>query len=116
MPAIRAVYRNYRNNRLAGVPRPSEKGTADTERDPRTNMKSAAMMWDFWSLNPESLHQVTMLFSDRGLLRAMRVPGWRLRDRLLRAMRARSRLGVGHLAHPRDACIAPRATHASHPS
>src|SRR5688572_14412605 len=24
------------------------------------------MMWDFWSLNPESLHQVTMLFSDRG--------------------------------------------------
>jgi len=29
-------------------------------------MKSPAMMWDFWSLNPESLHQVTMLFSDRG--------------------------------------------------
>jgi catalase len=24
-------------------------------------------MWDFWSLSPESLHQVTMLFSDRGL-------------------------------------------------
>jgi catalase len=25
------------------------------------------MQWDFWSLNPESLHQVTILFSDRGL-------------------------------------------------
>ena len=24
-------------------------------------------MWDFWSLSPESLHQVTTLFSDRGL-------------------------------------------------
>lgn len=36
------------------------------KRDPRTNTKSPAMMWDFWSLNPESLHQVTMLMSDRG--------------------------------------------------
>ena len=24
------------------------------------------MMWDFWSRAPESLHQVTILFSDRG--------------------------------------------------
>ncbi|MET6998125.1 catalase [Chitinophaga defluvii] len=36
------------------------------KRDPRTNCKSATMMWDFWSLNPESLHQVTTLMSDRG--------------------------------------------------
>ena len=36
------------------------------KRDPQTNLKSPTMMWDFWSLNPESLHQVTMLFSDRG--------------------------------------------------
>jgi len=36
------------------------------KRDPQTNLKSAAMMWDFWSRAPESLHQVTMLFSDRG--------------------------------------------------
>jgi catalase len=28
------------------------------KRDPRTNLKSPTMMWDFWSLNPESLHQV----------------------------------------------------------
>ena len=36
------------------------------KRDPQTNLKSPAMMWDFWSLSPESLHQVTVLFSDRG--------------------------------------------------
>lgn len=36
------------------------------KRDPFTNMKSPTMMWDFWSLNPESLHQVLILMSDRG--------------------------------------------------
>lgn len=36
------------------------------KRDPQTNLKSPTMMWDFWSSAPESLHQVTMLFSDRG--------------------------------------------------
>ena len=36
------------------------------KRDPQTNLKSAQMMWDFWSRAPESLHQVTTLFSDRG--------------------------------------------------
>jgi catalase len=36
------------------------------KRDPYTNMKSPTMMWDFWSLNPESLHQVLILMSDRG--------------------------------------------------
>nr|HPJ06329.1 catalase [Bacteroidales bacterium] len=34
--------------------------------DPKTNLKSANMLWDYWSLNPESLHQVMILFSDRG--------------------------------------------------
>ncbi|RKS87127.1 catalase [Orbus hercynius] len=37
------------------------------KRDPKTNLKSPQMMWDFWSLSPESLHQVTILFSDRGI-------------------------------------------------
>jgi catalase len=37
------------------------------KRHPRTNMRSATAMWDFWSLSPESLHQVTILMSDRGL-------------------------------------------------
>lgn len=36
------------------------------KRDPRTNTKSPTMVWDFWSLNPESLHQVMFLFSSRG--------------------------------------------------
>lgn len=36
------------------------------KRDPRTNTKSPTMMWDFWSHNPESLHQVMFLFSNRG--------------------------------------------------
>lgn len=36
------------------------------KRDPHTNLKSPTMMWDYWSLNPESLHQVLILMSDRG--------------------------------------------------
>lgn len=42
------------------------------KRHPRTNMRSPTAMWDFWSLSPESLHQVTILFSDRGLPRGYR--------------------------------------------
>ena len=42
------------------------------KRDPRTNLRSPTAMWDFWSLSPESLHQVTILFSDRGLPRNYR--------------------------------------------
>jgi catalase len=36
------------------------------KRHPRTNVRSGTAMWDFWSLSPESMHQVTILFSDRG--------------------------------------------------
>ena len=42
------------------------------KRDPKTNLRSNTAMWDFWSLSPESLHQVTILFSDRGLPRSFR--------------------------------------------
>jgi catalase len=42
------------------------------KRDPKTNLRSPTAMWDFWSLSPESLHQVTILFSDRGLPRNYR--------------------------------------------
>lgn len=31
-----------------------------------TNLKSAQAVWDFWSKAPEALHQVTILFSNRG--------------------------------------------------
>lgn len=37
------------------------------KRHPRTNLRSPTAMWDFWGLSPESLHQVTILMSDRGL-------------------------------------------------
>jgi len=42
------------------------------KRDPKTNMRCNTMQWDFWSLSPESLHQVTILFSDRGLPKSYR--------------------------------------------
>jgi catalase len=42
------------------------------KRHPRTNLRSPTAMWDFWSLSPESLHQVTILMSDRGLPRSYR--------------------------------------------
>jgi catalase len=40
------------------------------KRHPKTNLRSPAAMWDFWSLSPESLHQVTILMSDRGIPQA----------------------------------------------
>lgn len=42
------------------------------KRNPATNLKDPTAMWDFWSLSPESLHQVTILFSDRGTPRTFR--------------------------------------------
>ena len=37
------------------------------KRHPATGMRDNTMQWDFWSLSPESLHQVTWLFGDRGI-------------------------------------------------
>ena len=37
------------------------------KRHPRTNLRSNTAMWDYWGQSPESLHQVTILMSDRGL-------------------------------------------------
>jgi catalase len=37
------------------------------KRDPRTNLRSALNNWDFWTLLPEALHQVTITMSDRGI-------------------------------------------------
>jgi catalase len=37
------------------------------KRDPKNNLRCMDMQWDFWSQCPESLHQVTILFSDRGI-------------------------------------------------
>lgn len=37
------------------------------KRDPRTNMRSPNTNWDFWTSLPESLLQVTITMSDRGI-------------------------------------------------
>ncbi|WP_062233441.1 catalase KatA [Fictibacillus sp. FJAT-27399] len=37
------------------------------KRDPKTHLKNPTAVWDFWSLSPESLHQVSILMSDRGI-------------------------------------------------
>ena len=37
------------------------------KRHPKSHLRSPTAMWDFWSHSPESLHQVTILMSDRGL-------------------------------------------------
>lgn len=42
------------------------------KRDPKTNLRSAENNWDFWTLLPEALHQVTIVMSDRGIPRTYR--------------------------------------------
>jgi catalase len=42
------------------------------KRMPDTGIRSNDMQWDFWTLRPESAHQVTILFSDRGTPRTWR--------------------------------------------
>ncbi|MGV8942411.1 MAG: catalase [Lysobacter sp.] len=37
------------------------------KRDPHTNLRSATNNWDWWTLLPEALHQVTIVMSDRGI-------------------------------------------------
>ena len=37
------------------------------KRDPKTNMRSPQNNWDFWTMLPEALHQVTIVMSDRGI-------------------------------------------------
>jgi len=44
----------------------SQKRRADT------NLRDHDMQWDYWTLSPESAHQVTVLMSDRGLPRSWR--------------------------------------------
>jgi catalase len=42
------------------------------KRDPRTGMRSAQNNWDYWTLLPEALHQITITMSDRGIPRTYR--------------------------------------------
>ena len=42
------------------------------KRDPRTGLRNADSNWDFWTLMPEALHQVTITMSERGIPRSFR--------------------------------------------
>jgi catalase len=42
------------------------------KRLPHVNVRDNNMQWDFWTLSPESAHQVTWLMGDRGTPRTMR--------------------------------------------
>ena len=42
------------------------------KRNPVTNLRDNDMQWDFWTLSPESAHQVSFLMSDRGTPRTWR--------------------------------------------
>ena len=37
------------------------------KKDPATNLPNPANHWEFWASNPQSMHQVTILMSDRGI-------------------------------------------------
>ncbi len=45
---------------------------ASQKRLPDSGLRDATMQWDFWTLTPESAHQVTYLMGDRGLPRTWR--------------------------------------------
>ncbi|GAA1377701.1 catalase [Luteococcus sanguinis] len=45
---------------------------ASQKRLPGNGLRDNNMQWDFWSLNPESAHQVTYLMGDRGIPRSYR--------------------------------------------
>lgn len=42
------------------------------KRDPKTNLRDANNNWDFWTLLPEALHQVTITMSERGIPKSYR--------------------------------------------
>lgn len=42
------------------------------KRDPKTNMHNPNSNWDFWTLLPEALHQITIIMTDRGIPKGYR--------------------------------------------
>lgn len=42
------------------------------KKNPRTNLPDAQAVYEFWAHNPQSLHQVTILMSDRGIPKSYR--------------------------------------------
>lgn len=42
------------------------------KKNPKTNLPDAARMYEFWANHPQSLHQMTILMSERGIPRSLR--------------------------------------------
>lgn len=42
------------------------------KKDPRTNLPDPARMYEFWANHPASMHQITILMSDRGIPQSYR--------------------------------------------
>ena len=42
------------------------------KKNPKTNLPDPAAMYEFWANHPQSLHQITILMSDRGIPRSYR--------------------------------------------
>lgn len=42
------------------------------KKNPRTNLPDAARVWEYWANHPQSVHQMTILMSDRGIPRSWR--------------------------------------------
>ncbi|KEI70507.1 catalase [Endozoicomonas elysicola] len=42
------------------------------KKDPRTNLPDPAHHFEFWASNPQSMHQITTLMSDRGIPKSLR--------------------------------------------
>ena len=71
------------------------------KRDPRTGMRSADNNWDFWTLLPEALHQVTIVMSERGIPRSFRhMHGFGSHTYSLINAEERAHLGQIPLPHP----------------
>ena len=66
------------------------------KRLPDTGMRSNDMQWDFWTLSPESAHQVTILMSDRGTPRTL-PPHERLRQPHVLVAERRRRAVLGQV-------------------
>ena len=70
------------------------------KRNPATNLKDPDMFWDFLSLTPESIHQVTILFSDRGTPREL-PPHERLQQPHLHVVQRQGRVLLGQVSTSR---------------
>ena len=85
------------------------------KRDPRSNLRSAQNNWDFWTLLPEALHQVTIVMSERGLPDGYRfMHGFGSHTFSLINARGQRHLGQVPLAQPAGHSLPERSTCRGH--